>query len=59
MLQVHNKNDIISTNSTIIELDTKRKALSVITNNVSPFECQESSNNDNAVHIKTPPNVLF
>ena len=56
MLRVSNKNDKTSTNSRILVLGSKRKALTDITN-VSPYECRESSNSDNAVHIITSPNV--
>ena len=55
MLQVSNKTDNTSTNRTILELGSKRKALTDITNNVSPYECRESLNSDIAVHIITPP----
>ena len=59
VLRVSNRNNNINTNtSTIGEQGVKRKALSDITNNVtSPSENRGSSNNENDLHIITPPIV--
>ena len=59
VLLVSNRNNNINTNtSTIVEQGVKRKALSDIINNVtSPSENRGSSNNENDLHIVTPPIV--
>ena len=52
MLRVSNRNNNINTNT------CKRKALTEITNNItSPSENRGSSNNENDLHIITPPIV--
>lgn len=52
----YNKNDILSTNSTTIEVGVERKAYSDIANNISSSESRESSKSYNTLHCITPQN---